>query len=52
LIKSLNPDLIDISKPWFDKEDHKDIMAFRLNNEPRFNDYPVLNRSDPETSSG
>jgi predicted GIY-YIG superfamily endonuclease len=52
LIKTLNPDLIDLSKSWFDGEDMDDIMKFRLSDEPRFNDFPALDGSDPETSSG
>ena len=52
LIKSVNPVLKDLSEPWFNKEDLKDIMAFRLNKEPRFNDFPTLEKCDPETSSG
>lgn len=52
LVKTLNPELKDLSKPWFDKEDHKDILAFRLNNEPHFNNFPRLEKPDPETSSG
>jgi len=52
LIRSMNPELKDLSKPWFDKNDLKDIMEFRLSDEPRFNDYPGLDRFDPESSSG
>ena len=52
LVKTLNPELEDLSESWFDEDDLKDIMDFRLSDEPRFNDFPVLDRTDPESSSG
>lgn len=52
LVKTLNPALEDLSEIWFDKEDLKDILKFRLCKEPRFNDFPILENSGPESSSG
>jgi len=52
LVRSMNPELKDLSAPWFDKEDLKDMMAFRLSDDVRFNDFPSLEKADPETSSG
>ena len=52
LVKSFNPELKDLSKPWFEKEDLEDILEFRLSNESRFNDYQALEKFDPESSSG
>ena len=52
LVRSMNPELKDLSAPWFDKEDLKDMIAFRLSDDVRCNDFPSFEKADPETSSG
>lgn len=50
LIRSLNPELMDLSGPWFDKDDLNDIKEFRLSDELRFNSFSMVDKPDPETS--
>ncbi len=50
LIKELNPELVDLSKPWFDKDDMKDIKAYQNSNEISFQYASFYDRWDPESS--
>jgi putative endonuclease len=47
LILKLNPNLVDLSASWFDKEDIKDIEAYRNSNEGSFQFAPELDNLDP-----
>jgi putative endonuclease len=52
LIQELNPHLSDLSKPWFDKDDLKDIKAYRDSQEITVQFALSSERWDPESSSG
>jgi putative endonuclease len=47
LIEKLNPNLIDLSESWFDKEDLKEIEAYRNSKEESFQYAPPLDNLDP-----
>ena len=51
LIKTLNPEFRDLSKPWFENDDLEDINLFRLSHERHFIT-KSLDNLDPESSSG
>ncbi|MCD6447245.1 MAG: GIY-YIG nuclease family protein [Candidatus Marinimicrobia bacterium] len=50
LIKELNPKLLDLSKPWFDKDDLEDIKAYRNNQDISFHYASSSEKWDPESS--
>jgi len=52
LIKELNPGLVDLSKPWFDKEDLKDIEAYCNSHEKSFQYASPHERWGPGSSPG
>ena len=47
LIKRLNPNLIDLSKSWFNKKDLEDIEDYRNSNEESFQYAPPLDNLGP-----
>ena len=47
LINTMNPDLIDLSKSWFDEDDMKEIDAYRHNREESFQYSPEYDNLDP-----
>ncbi|MEA3392823.1 MAG: GIY-YIG nuclease family protein [Candidatus Marinimicrobia bacterium] len=52
LVKELNPNLLDLSRVWFDKDDIRDIEAYRKSDQDTFHYASPSERWDPESSSG